>query len=74
MVFAAVYCGDPGVVPNAVRSGSDFRFGEEVLFDCHKGFGVKNDHDYDDDFSVTCQEDARWTDREACDGKIITEH
>ena len=51
-------CGDPGHVPNAVRSGHSFMYGAVVVYTCDVGY-VSGGH-------ITCQANGQWTQRPIC--------
>lgn len=63
-----VNCGDPGEVENAVRTGNDFLYGDEVTYVCNDGYyqssgpvgGVR-----------TCLETGLWSDEQPqCTGTV----
>ncbi|XP_070558431.1 sushi, von Willebrand factor type A, EGF and pentraxin domain-containing protein 1-like [Ptychodera flava] len=53
-------CGDPGVVENAERTGSDFTYNQAVTFQCHEGYHM-NGSDI-----IMCGLNGAWTDKPQC--------
>ena len=64
-------CGDPGQVPNAVRSSlTSLDVGGIVRFTCKPGFVMRGQG------TLTCQENGHWTPTPVCllAGKNLSQH
>ena len=53
-------CGEPGAVPNADRSGSEFTYLHNVTYTCHHGYRMTGSP------IRTCQADGQWSAAPTC--------
>ena len=53
--FTVIDCGDPGDVPNAIKSGR-YVYNEQVTYTCRQGY-----RKVDGDFHLHCQADGTWS-------------
>ena len=55
-----INCGDPGAVPNADRSGSEFTYLHNVTYTCHHGYRMTGSP------ICMCQADGQWSVAPTC--------
>ena len=55
VLFTARECVDPGLVANALKLGTNYNVGENVLYKCNTGYQIVGSD------TITCGSDGNWT-------------